>query len=43
MLESTYVQKPEELLAHPEYIQENNKWMHRFLTQLEINVQEGVV
>lgn len=35
MAEGHYVQSPEELLTHPEYIEQDNKWMNEFLTQLE--------
>jgi GMP synthase-like glutamine amidotransferase len=35
MIPEAYVQTPEELLAHPEYIEQNNQWMELFLTQLE--------
>lgn len=41
MILGTYVQTPEELLAHPEYIEQNNCWMDRFLTQLEISYRKG--
>jgi GMP synthase-like glutamine amidotransferase len=30
-----YVQTPEELLAHPEYIKQDNEWMREFLSRLE--------
>jgi len=39
----TYVQMPEELLAHPEFVDQNNKWMNMFLTQLEIMDRKGVL
>lgn len=35
MISDIYVQTPEELLAYPEYIEQNNRWMDMFLTQLE--------
>lgn len=35
MTDGAYVQTPTELLAHPEYIEQDNKWMNEFLTQLE--------
>ncbi len=38
-----YVQTPEELLAHPEYMEQNNKWMEQFLTQLEKMDREGAL
>jgi len=41
MIPDGYVQTPEELLAHPEYIKQNNKWMHLFLTELEKMDREG--
>jgi len=41
MVPDVYVQTPEELLAHPEYIKQNNEWMHLFLTQLEKMDREG--
>lgn len=41
MVPDIYVQTPEELLAHPEYIEEDNKLMTRFLTQLEKMYREG--
>lgn len=43
MVPDVYVQTPEELLAHPEYIEQNNKWMELFLTQLEKMYREGVL
>lgn len=43
MIPGTYVQTPEELLAHPDYIEQNNKWMELFLTQLEKMDREGVL
>jgi GMP synthase-like glutamine amidotransferase len=30
-----FVQTPEELLAHPEYVRQNNIWMREFLSRLE--------
>ena len=41
MVADVYVQAPEELLAHPEYIKQNNKWMKMFLTELEKMDREG--
>ncbi|MBP2630495.1 MAG: Glutamine amidotransferase type 1 [Firmicutes bacterium] len=41
MVPDIYVQTPEELLAHPEYIEKDNKLMNRFLTQLEKMYREG--
>lgn len=35
MVPDVYVQTPEELFAHPEYIEQTNQWMDMFLTQLE--------
>lgn len=43
MIPGDYVQSPEELLAHPDYIEQNNKWMELFLTQLEKMDREGVL
>lgn len=43
MVPDVYVQTPEELLAHPEYIEQNNKWMELFLTQLEKMDREDVL
>jgi len=43
MVPDVYVQTPEELLAHPEYIEQNNKWMELFLTKLEKMYREGVL
>lgn len=43
MVPGDYVQAPEELLAHPEYIEQSNKWMERFLTQLEKMDREGIL
>ena len=43
MTPGTYVQTPEELLSHPEFIDQNNKWMKMFLTQLEILYRKGVI
>jgi GMP synthase-like glutamine amidotransferase len=41
MVADIYVQTPAELLAHPEYIEQNNMWMNQFLTQLEKMYTEG--
>ncbi|SFM06316.1 GMP synthase-Glutamine amidotransferase [Pelosinus propionicus DSM 13327] len=41
MVPDLYVQTPEELLAYPEYIEQNNKWMKLFLTQLEKMYSKG--
>ncbi|MGB8455882.1 MAG: type 1 glutamine amidotransferase [Anaerocolumna sp.] len=38
-----YIQTEEELLSHPEYIKQDNKWMNQFLTQLEKMDREGVI
>lgn len=43
MIPDIYVQTPEELLAHPEYIEQDNKWMNMFLTQLEKMCREGAL
>ena len=34
MVPGEYVQTPTEMLSHPEYIKQDNKWMDMFLTQL---------
>ncbi|TGE38623.1 type 1 glutamine amidotransferase [Desulfosporosinus fructosivorans] len=41
MVPNVYVQTPEEVLAHPEYIEQNNRWMDMFLTQLEAMDRKG--
>ncbi|MDQ7095907.1 type 1 glutamine amidotransferase [Desulfosporosinus sp. PR] len=41
MVPGTYVQTPEELLAHSEHIVLNNQWMAMFLTQLEKMDRQG--
>ncbi|MBP2655785.1 MAG: Glutamine amidotransferase type 1 [Firmicutes bacterium] len=41
MVPDVYVQTPEELLEHPEYIAQNNAWMNMFLTQLEKMYRQG--
>lgn len=41
LVSGVYVQTPEEVLAHPEYIEQNNQWMNMFLTQLEKMDREG--
>jgi len=41
MVPDIYVQTPDELLAHPEYIEQNNQWMNMFLTQLEEMYRKG--
>lgn len=33
--DAPYIQKPEDILGHPEHIQENNRWIHLFLSRLE--------
>ncbi|GBG57555.1 GMP synthase [Sporomusaceae bacterium FL31] len=43
MIPGAYVQTPEELLAHPAYIEQSNQWMERFLTQLEKMDREGIL
>ncbi len=35
MIPGAYVQEPEEVLSHPEYIAQDNSWMRQFLTALE--------
>ncbi|BCG58810.1 type 1 glutamine amidotransferase [Paenibacillus sp. URB8-2] len=34
MIPAAYVQSPEEVLSHPEYLAQNNAWMAEFLTRL---------
>lgn len=41
MVKDIYVQTPEELMGHPEYIEQNNKWMNMFLTELEKMYRKG--
>lgn len=41
MIQSLYVQTPEEILSHPEYIKESNNLMNKFLRQLEIMYRKG--
>ena len=43
MVPALYVQTPEEVLAHPEYIEQDNIWMDMFLTQLEKMYKEGAL
>ncbi len=35
MIPDDFVQTPEEILSHPEYIKQDNQWMSMFLTQLK--------
>ena len=41
MIPGDYVQRPEEVLAHREYIVQDNQWMAAFLDQLKQQVAEG--
>lgn len=41
MIPDDYVQLPEEVLAHPEYILQDNQWMAAFLDQLKQLAEEG--
>lgn len=41
MVPDLYVQTPEDVLAHPEYIEQNNQWLDQFLSQLEKMEREG--
>ncbi|PKM59456.1 MAG: amidotransferase [Firmicutes bacterium HGW-Firmicutes-4] len=41
MIPGDYVQLPEEVLAHPEYILQDNQWMAAFLDQLKQGAEEG--
>lgn len=43
MIPGEYVQAPEELLSHPEYISQDNMWMDMFLTQLFDSYQKGEI
>ncbi len=43
MIPDKYVQTPAELLAHPEYIEQNNAWVAAFLTRLEKMYREGTL
>lgn len=43
MVPGPNVQSPEEVLAHPEYIGQDNQWMELFLTQLDKLYKEGVL
>lgn len=38
-----YIQSATELLGHPEYIEQDNRWMNQFLYQLEKMDQEEVI
>jgi hypothetical protein len=40
MIPDDYVQLPEEVLAHPEYILQDNQWMAAFLDQLKLLTEE---
>ncbi|MDR1933124.1 MAG: hypothetical protein LBQ57_09935 [Spirochaetales bacterium] len=40
LVPAEYVQTPEELLAHPEYIKQNNEWMREFLDRLEAKTEK---
>ena len=41
MTSGSYVQSPKELSSHPELVEQNNKWMNMFLTQLENMYRKG--
>jgi len=41
MIPGDYVQLPDEVLAHPEYILQDNQWMAAFLDQLKQLTEEG--
>ncbi len=43
MIPGVYVQTPEELLNHPEFIKQDNMWMNMFLTKLEKMYREGAL
>lgn len=43
MIPGDYVQSPADVLAHPEYIRQDNQWMEAFLNQLKIMFAEGTV
>lgn len=39
MVPGTFVQTPDEVLSHPEYIEQDNQWMDMFLTKLNERIQ----
>lgn len=43
MVPDLYVQTPAEVLAHPEYVAQDNQWMDMFLTQLATMWKKGVL
>jgi GMP synthase - Glutamine amidotransferase domain len=44
MIAGTYIQTPEEILSHPEYIRQDQLWMDLFLTQLrERQMEENLI
>ena len=43
MIPDDYVQQPEEVLSHPEYIIQDNQWMAAFLTQLKQLAEAGQI
>ncbi|MDD4688647.1 MAG: type 1 glutamine amidotransferase [Eubacteriales bacterium] len=36
-----YIQSPEEILGHPEYIEQVREWIHKFLSNLEVLEMKG--
>jgi len=43
MIPGDYVQAPEAVLAHPEFIRQDNQWMATFLDELRQQVEEGQI
>jgi len=44
MVPDSFVQTPEEVLSHPEYVEQANQWMDMFLTQLKNEkISNGVI
>ncbi|AFA49768.1 type 1 glutamine amidotransferase [Acetobacterium woodii] len=43
MIPGDYVQSPEAVLAHPEYITQDNRWMAAFLNQLQQLTENGII
>ena len=43
MIPGQYVQSPEEVLTHPEYIEQDNQWMREFLSRLDTAWRNGIL
>jgi GMP synthase-like glutamine amidotransferase len=43
LIPDVYVQTPAELLAHPEYIEQDNRWLEEFLNRLETMYDKGEI